>query len=485
MRHGKIGMKKFKSKLTLVIVAAGVSFWVLDIIIDEYFFSKRPIYDGLIFNVPSHEIYMNLTTILAIFAFGLLTIRYATRLNESEGRYRQLFDNIEDALFLLSFETTGGPGKFIEVNPAGIRSLGYTKEELRQLSLAQLTLPQKFQDLASIMNQPQADRRVLFEAVQVAKDGRRIPVEIKAHLFELEGTARVLAIARDITERKQAEDKIRQVQAELEKRVQERTAELSRANRDLKLEIAERQQAEQALRESENELHLLTAQLLSAEERERRRISSELHDELGQALTLLKFQIITLVDKQAKNGAGLKNESKVLIEHVDEIIENVRRLARDLSPAVLEEMGLSSALRYLLEEFQEYHSTISYREDVDEIDTAFSQPTQISIYRIFQESLTNIYKHSRATQISVAAKKLDGQVAFAVQDNGQGFDVARVLAEGSAEGLGLAAMQERVRMIGGVLEVWSRAGQGTRISFTIPIEESSTDESTLPHRPGR
>jgi signal transduction histidine kinase len=171
--------------------------------------------------------------------------------------------------------------------------------------------------------------------------------------------------------------------------------------------------------------------------------------------------------------------------YVDEIIENVRRLSRDLSPAVLEEMGLSSALRYLLEEFQEYHPTVSYQEDIDEIDEAFSEQNQIFIYRIFQESLTNIFKHAQASQITVAAKKQDGQVAFAVQDNGQGFDVDRVLGkEGSAKGLGMAAIQERVRMIGGVLEVWSQAGQGTRISFAIPSEGSSTDESALSHRPG-
>ena len=478
-------MKRSKYKLILVIIAAGLAFWILDITIDEYFFSKRPFYEGLTFNVPSHEIYMNLTTILAIFAFGFLTVRYATRLNESEGRYRQLFDNIEDAVFLNSPEITGSPGKFVEVNSAAIRNLGYTREELLQLSLADLTIPQKFQDLAAATSQLRAEKPVLFEAAQVTKDGRKIPVEIKAHLFDLEGTARVLAIARDITERKQAEEKIQQAQAELEKRVLERTAELSQANQELKREIAERHQVEQALRESENQLHLLTAQLLSAEERERRRISSELHDEMGQALTLLKFQIISLANKLGENGVSVKTESEALIVYVDEIIENVRRLSRDLSPAVLEEMGLSSALRYLLEEFQEYHPTVSYQEDIDEIDEAFSEQNQIFIYRIFQESLTNIFKHAQASQITVAAKKQDGQVAFAVQDNGQGFDVDRVLGKaGSAKGLGMAAIQERVRMIGGVLEVWSQAGQGTRISFTIPSEGSSTDESALSHRPG-
>lgn len=465
-------MKKFKYKLSLMIIAAGLAFWILDIYIDEYFFAKRPFYDGLTFNVPSHEIYMNLTTIVAIFAFGFLTIRYATRLNESEGRYRQLFDHIEDTVLLHSAEPSGAPGKFIEVNATGVRNLGYTRQELLQMSLADLTVPLKFQNLAAPMDQLRADKQVLFEAVQVTKGGRKIPVEIKAHLFDLEGTTRVLAIARDITERKQAEEKIQQAQAELEKRVEERTAELSQAN--------------QALRESEKQLHLLAGQLLSAEERERRRISLELHDEMGQALTLLKFQIGSMVKKLGETDSKVKNEGEALVLHVDEIIENVRRLSRDLSPAVLDELGLTSALAYLLEEFQEYHPAIGYREDIDEIDHAFTQQTQICIYRIVQESLTNIFKHAQATEVSVTAKKRENQVLFAVQDNGKGFEVDRGLGkERSAKGLGMAAMQERVRMIGGVLKVWSQAGQGTRISFSIPMEEADKDDHTLSHRLGR
>ena len=108
---------------------------------------------------------------------------------------------------------------------------------MRQLSLADLTFPSEVSRPGCRPEPTPGNKRVLFDAVQVAKDGRQIPVEIKAHLFDLEGTARVLAIARDITERKQTEEKIRQAQAELEKRVLERTAELSQANQELKREI--------------------------------------------------------------------------------------------------------------------------------------------------------------------------------------------------------------------------------------------------------
>jgi signal transduction histidine kinase len=123
----------------------------------------------------------------------------------------------------------------------------------------------------------------------------------------------------------------------------------------------------------------------------------------------------------------------------------------------------------LLEEFHEYHPSVSYTEDIDEIDDAFPQQTQVFIYRIIQESLTNIFKHAQATEVAVAAKRQNGVVLFEVQDNGQGFALDQVLVkDGAPKGLGLAAMQERVRMIGGEMQIRSRKGQGTRLSFSIP-----------------
>ncbi len=167
---------------------------------------------------------------------------------------------------------------------------------------------------------------------------------------------------------------------------------------------------------------------------------------------------------------------------MDEIIENVRRLSRDLSPAVLEEMGLSSALRYLLEEFQEYHPHVSYQEEVDEIDAAFSQPTQIFIYRVFQESLT-IYLQAQPGQPDIRDRqKAGGPGGFAIQDNGQGLR-SSLSGRRQRQGPRYSRHAGTVRMIGANWRFEPR-GSGTRISFTIPIEGASTDESTLSHRSG-
>jgi PAS domain S-box-containing protein len=244
--------------------------------------------------------------------------------------------------------------------------------------------------------------------------------------------------------------------------------------------ITVRRRAENALRESEQHLLTLTARLLSIQETERRRISSELHDELGQGLTYLKLQLGAIKAKMRKDQNQLKKDCQSLLNYLDGIIENVRRLSWDLSPTVLEEMGLSSAMKYWLEEFSKYYNVKNLAVNIEEIDNLFSSKVQLNIYRIFQECLTNIGKHAQATQISLAVKKQDGRVSFVVKDNGQGFDVEKALTrESSSKGIGLATMAERVRMAGGVLDISSHRGLGTQITFTIPTDARRKPEDVL------
>jgi len=230
-----------------------------------------------------------------------------------------------------------------------------------------------------------------------------------------------------------------------------------------------------ALRQSEEQLRVLTAQLLTAEEQERRRISMELHDELGQALMYLKYQMGLLAQKLAEGGQKkfLEADFSSLLEYVNGIIENVRRLSQDLSPSVLEELGISSAIRYLLEEFSGHHPIRIAKMEIDEIDDLFSQQAQIHIFRVIQESLTNIFRHARASQVSVMVKNERDRVSIAVEDNGQGFDLQQVLSL-ERKGIGIAAMQERIRILGGTLDIWGQEGLGTRIICNIPVERKGT-----------
>jgi PAS domain S-box-containing protein len=237
------------------------------------------------------------------------------------------------------------------------------------------------------------------------------------------------------------------------------------------IDITLRRRAEEALRESEQRLRFLTSQLLSAQERERKRISMELHDELGQSLAVLKLQIRAIERGLRDDQQDLKAGCVELLLYLDGVIDDIRRLSRDLSPAILEDLGLQSALQYLINGFNK-HYTVSQAFEVEDLDRLFPAEAQIIIYRIFQECLTNISKHAAATEVSVAIKEHNGLIYLTIEDNGAGFDPAVVLARrATGRGLGLAALDERARMLGGTLEIRSQPGAGTRMTCVIPVDQ--------------
>lgn len=172
-------------------------------------------------------------------------------LREQEEKWRTLFNQASDPVFLYAVTKEGLPGTFIEVNDIACRKLGYTREELLLMSPMDLNPPELRAEIPASMRQHLSTRSVTIERVHVAKSGRRFPVEISSYAFTIGGQKVMLAIARDITERKKAEFAIQQANAQLERRVEERTAKLTRSNKALKTEMAERKRAEEAVRENE------------------------------------------------------------------------------------------------------------------------------------------------------------------------------------------------------------------------------------------
>jgi signal transduction histidine kinase len=223
------------------------------------------------------------------------------------------------------------------------------------------------------------------------------------------------------------------------------------------------------LKKSQEDLRHLASKLITAQEKERQYVGLELHDDLGQLLMVLKMQLRALQKNLPPESMELRGDLENVLNFVNEIIERVRRLSRNLRPAVLEDMGLSTGLKLLFEDFQKYHD-LELTVDQDDIDNLFPWEHQILIYRIFQESLTNVARHAGATQVALTIKKRDDRVVFQMWDNGCGFNLQEVLERNRARrGLGLAALDERVRMLGGELQLWSQPDQGTRLNFTVPV----------------
>jgi PAS domain S-box-containing protein len=347
---------------------------------------------------------------------------------------KDYFDNIiksmNDTLVVISLDT-----RIRSVNKATCELLEYKEDELIGRDI-KLIVPQEEELFGSAGFQRLIGESTVVdqEIDYVTRSGKRIPMLFSAAVLKNKGgkTEGAVCIARDVTKRKQAEE---------------------------------------ALRESERELHFLSSQLLTAQEKERRRLSIGLHDELGQALMVLKLKLRSIREGLPADQAGLKAECDEVLGYINEVTENVRRLSRDLSPSILEDLGLSAAIRWLVDAFTK-PSNIGCSLDMMEMENLFSQEGQIILYRIIQECLTNIAKHAQATHVSIVIRKQDDRVFFRVEDNGKGFNLREAFSKDpSKKGLGLASMYERTRMLRGSLDIWSQEGKGTIITLTVPLDE--------------
>jgi signal transduction histidine kinase len=233
----------------------------------------------------------------------------------------------------------------------------------------------------------------------------------------------------------------------------------------------QRKRAQEALLASEEKLRFLTTQLLTAQEKERKRISNELHDELGQALLTLKLQLRALQRQLRDDQDSLKCEFEYLFKHINIVTDNVRRLSKELSPSILEDLGLVAALSWLVKEIGKHHY-INITCDIDLLEGLFDGENELLLFRIFQEALTNVAKHARTRFASITTEyNAEGDyLKIVIADKGRGFDVEQATAVDVKErGLGLSAMYERVRILGGTIDIRSGAGEGTQIIIRVPV----------------
>ncbi len=261
------------------------------------------------------------------------------------------------------------------------------------------------------------------------------------------------------------------------------TWRLTRENQQLADALREKnrllEEANIQLTNSETRLRNLSGNLLHAREDEQKRIALELHDELGQSLAALKLQIRVIEQEQASAAPSSREELVIRLQElrnaIAEIIENVRRLSKNLSPVIIDDLGLDSAIEYLVDQFTDLYNIQCLRKG-PAAGVIFPPRFHLHIYRLLQEALNNCGKHSGATMVELVIQPEDDCAILIIKDNGRGFSKKEVLAIPVKErGIGLTVMTERAKMMSGTIAVHTAPGQGTEIIFTLPNTHAGTD----------
>ena len=275
------------------------------------------------------------------------------------------------------------------------------------------------------------------------------------------------------------EEALRRAHGELEARVQERTQELALVNQTLVQEIGERRETERSLRESETslrasqdelrrsreELRALAGQLLTAQEQDRRRIARDLHDDVNQRLAMLAMDLRRIEKDEMRDLSAIRDRTRSITERLSKVSDDVRQLAYRFHPSILDDLGLMKAVRRLVDDFSVstgLEAVYVHRDPVIPVPTDLAT----CVYRIAQESLTNVARHAQASEVEVELICDEGMITLSIRDDGVGFDLGPISQSGAH--LGLLSMKERLRLVHGTLEVATSPGEGTHIQVHIP-----------------
>jgi signal transduction histidine kinase len=258
---------------------------------------------------------------------------------------------------------------------------------------------------------------------------------------------------------------LQELAADLERRVNDRTLDLASANKSLEHELRERERAELRVRQ-------LLARLVVVQEEERRRIARDVHDNLRQQLVALTLKLEVL-QTQAVETIAWQSELQKLQELASLLDRDLVSLTRDLRPLLLEEFGLVRALRNFVGDWSRFHGVQADFHDFGTDDLQLSRDVETNLFRVVQESLNNVFKHARATNVEVTLQAHDTRVVLTVEDDGVGFDRTAIVDKDVGSGAGLIGMRERVWLIDGQLEIETTPGHGTTVIVTLPSHSAA------------
>jgi PAS domain S-box-containing protein len=381
-------------------------------------------------------------------------------LAESRGRYFDLYDFAPVGYFTLDEKSL-----IVEANLAGANLLGFERASLIKKGFSQFVAPGSQDAFYSHRKQAfETGTRQVCEIVLKRKNDRSLYAQLQSVAAEgKKGNASLLRTAVvDITERRRAEAAILEAHKELERRIAERTADLVASNTQLLEEIQERKQVEEKLQRSEDELHLLSSRLLTIQEDERKGIALDLHDAIAQNLFAIRMFLEAKISTMGGSPPpGVSLES--ICSMIGDCIAELRRIIDHLRPSILDDLGVIVAINRYCAEFQERHHDIHLERRFTVREKDLPGRHKIVIYRILQEALNNVSKHSQARNVKVSLRKKNGGIELGIEDDGSGFDVRKMRSPGLGQGIGLSSMKERAHLSQGSISIQSRKGRGTAV----------------------
>ena len=354
-------------------------------------------------------------------------------LRDSQEQLHSVVQSTDEGIISLN-----GEGEVMLWNKGAETLFGFSTDEMQRQTLERI-IPERFRlaHQAGIKRASQAGGKTvegeMFELMGLRRDGSEFPLELSLGYWHKNGEIFFTGIVRDITARKQAEKFLRQREWELQ--------------------------------QNQEELRALGAQLISVQEDERRRLSRELHDDMNQRLAMVAIHI--------QSGQGSLPESdpmqetlQHLNEEVSSLSDNVRRLAYQLHPSILDDLGLVVALQSFIKDFSKWeHISVTFQPQ--DVPPNLPQDIALCVYRVTQECLRNVAKHAQADRVSVEVMGSERGLQLVIKDNGKGFTPEAVWS--GTHGLGLIGMKERIRVVQGTFDVKAYEGKGTTITAWIPF----------------
>jgi PAS domain S-box-containing protein len=353
-------------------------------------------------------------------------------MDKSDNLLRGIIEGTSDTVYVKDVQ-----GRYLIINPSGARLLGNPVEEIIGKDDAEFC-------------SPESARQIMESDRQVVESGKTVTGEMT---ITLAGTARTF-----LTTKSPYRDQHGRIIGLI----------------GVLHDITERQRAAEHLENSRAQLRALSARLQSVREDERKRVAREIHDELGQVLTGLKMEISSLARRlSSPDGAAdwpqIVERARGINELIDSAIQTVRKISAELRPGLLDAVGLTAAIEWYAEEFQN-RIGVKCHLKLPPKDIALDQERSIAVFRIFQEIMTNVARHAQATRIGITLEEHGHDLILAAQDNGRGIKASEL---SNPTSLGLLGMRERALLLGGEVNIRGAQGRGTTVTVRIPLDKKS------------